>query len=181
LYIKFSGKASSLWRTYNGKNSRFHEGKDVYLDQKTYLFGCEGSPSTEVAAGIHTYNFEIQLPAGLPPSMELNHGYIRYYIESCLDIPWRFDKEIKVAFQVVRKFNFSEFPDMKAQKTLEKQISTKGCFSWFSVPLNASVSIPQSVIAPGAEMPITIQLDNKSNKKIGKIHISLNQVIKYNR
>lgn len=181
LYIKLSGKAVAQWSTGSGKSRSTHHGKEVYLSQKSYLYGREHGQQLQLGAGMHRYNFEVLLPPGLPASLELTHGSIRYYVEGCLDIPWHFDEECKVVFRVCRKDDFNMVQQMKVPKMHQAEIDTSTCFTMSRFPLKAKVTIPQSVFTPGSYLPIKICLDNGSNKKIDRTDIKFKQSIKYHR
>jgi hypothetical protein len=179
--LKFIGKAKSNWSTGSGKNRKEHEGREVYIDQKTYLFGGEGGEAVQMPAGVHQFNFEIQLPQLLPQSLESRYGSIRYYVEGCLDVPWSFDKTFKVDFKVSRNDDYSRVLDLTSSRVKQCEIDNQTCFSWATGPLYATVSISHSVFTPNSAIPITIHLDNKNNKRVDQIRIKLKQIIDHYR
>lgn len=155
-------------------------GKDIYLDTRTYLFGYQGASSVEIPAGIHRYSFECQLPPLLPASFEASHGHIRYNVKACLDIPWRFDKEFKLQFTVVRKDNLNDFPDLKFPCRNE-QIRTFCSFFCRALQLTVTVTIPCGGFVPGQTIPITIEYINRSKVRVVRTKINLIRTIKFNR
>ena len=156
LYFIIHGHARCGWSetetSYNGDRTTYttvyYEGLNVYLNIKTYLFGHKGANSIIIEAGIHRYNFECQLPAQLPGSFEAKHGHVRYHIEACLDIPWRFDEETTLQFTVVQNDDLNRFSDLKLPCQNEI-VKTFCCLFCESEPLFITVTIPCSGFAPG--------------------------------
>ena len=180
MYLLFKGKAKSHWMTGSSNNSQHHSGKEIYLNQKTYLYGHQGAQPVEMLAGDHRYRFEIDLPSGLPASMQFMNGSIEYYVEACLDIPWAFDKECRVNFSVVRKDDYNGDDRLKNASMIETTIQTSSCFST-SKPILAQISVPYSVFTPGSKIPITFNIVNTSNKDVSRIVMKFKQLISFNR
>jgi hypothetical protein len=173
--LKFIGRAKTKWVDSNGDDSHTIEGSEVYLDEKIVMVGR----NEELTAGIHRFNFRVQLPPNLPASLEFNFGKIQYSIEAVIDLPWKFNQQTKVFFNVLRKDDYSGKPMLASPQGAEHEIQTADIFSWTSKPLLASVSIPYSVFTPGSAIPITIHLENRSNKNIIRIHMKLKQYVKF--
>lgn len=158
----------------------YYEGKDIYLNGRNYLFGYHGASSSEIAGGTHRYDFECQLPPQLPASFSSSLGEIVYTVEACLDIPWRFDREFKVQFTVVRIDDLNEFPELKMPCKHER-IKKFCCFFCESKPLICTVTIPCGGFVPGESIPVTIRYDNKSDVEVDRTEICLKRTISYNR
>jgi hypothetical protein len=181
LYLKFIGEAKSDWSTGYGRTQKYHSGNEVYIENKTYLFGGEGGKFVQVPAGIHEFNFEVLLHPLLPQSLKSKYGSIRYSIKACLDVTWSFNKTLKVGFKVSRNDDYSRVRDLTVPHVKQCEIDNKTCFFWAKGSLHASVSIPHSVFTPDSEIPITIHLDNKNNKKVDQVLIQLAQIIDHYR
>jgi hypothetical protein len=160
--------------------SYHYEGENVYFNVKTYLFGVRGGKNFQIQAGTHRYNFEYQLPPTLPASFEASEGHIRYNIEACLDIPWKFDKETKLHFTVARNDNLNEYPGLRNPCSV-KEVDRGICCFPISHPLAVTVSIPCGGFTPGQTIPVTIHCDKKSKVQVNKVRYCLNRVITYNR
>ena len=61
----------------------------------------QGSGTTELPSGRHTFPFQFQLPQGLPSSFEAVTGHVRYQVKCKIDKPWKFDHKTKRAFTVI--------------------------------------------------------------------------------
>lgn len=189
-YVTVYGHARAHWTetrtrtTGSGKNRHtttytvHFEGKEVYLNSKTYLFGAHGSEARTIEPGIHRYNFACQLPDRLPYSMSAIHGQIEYCVEAVLDIPWRFDKECKMPFTVARIDDLNFYRDLQVGQKLE-EIKTFCCLFCQSGPLLFSVSIPYSGFAGGQKIPIRVEYSNKSDVEVESTRVKLKRSIHF--
>jgi hypothetical protein len=175
--LKFYGKAKAKWVEGTSEDEQQFEGIEVYLNEKFVLL----ENRSDLPEGLHVFKFQVQLPSKIPASLHYKHGKIEYSAETVLQVPWKFDKDSKVLFNVIRKDNFSSDVKLSAPRSLEHEISTRNIFSWNSKPLLAKILIPCSVFTPGSIIPITIHLENRSQTNISNIHIKLEQIIKFNR
>lgn len=157
-----------------------YDGKDVYVNQKTFLFGGHGVKAVEMPSGIYKYDFMCQLPPLLPASLESTHGNIRYNLKAVLDIAWAFDKQFKLQFTVVRNDDLNHQPELKFA-TRDEQIKRFCCLFCQSDPLMMTVTIPQSGYAPGQDILITVQYHNKSDVDVARTKISLTRMVHHNR
>lgn len=192
MYFKVYGAASCHWTetqrrtTGTGNNRRtvthtiHFNGKNVYVNTKTYLFGHDGATAVEMPSGTHRYNFALQLPPLLPASFEASHGHIRYEVEAVLDVPWGFDKEFKLQFTIVRNDDLNFDPQLRMPCQME-EITTFCCLFCQSAPLMMTVSVPCTGFAAGQNIPININYVNKSDVDATRTKINLKRIIRYNR
>lgn len=184
------GQARAHWTetrtssTGTGKNRRtttrtvYYEGKEVYLNSKTYLFGQSGGSSFDVQPGSHKYNFACQLPEQLPYSFSGIHGEIEFYVEAVLDIPWRFDKEIKTPITIVRHDDLNLYRELRIAQKVE-EVKTFCCLFCESGPLLIQATIPHSGFAKGQYVPIKIDYSNKSDVDVLLTKIKLKRAIRF--
>ncbi|XP_070494888.1 arrestin domain-containing protein 3-like [Chironomus tepperi] len=190
FHVTIYGEARAHWTetrtrtTGSGENRRtttytvHFEGKEVYLNSRTYLFGQRGGHTFEIQPGVHRYEFACQLPDQLPYTTELKHGHIRYYAEAVLDIPWRFDKEITAPFTVVRYDDLNLFPELKIAQKFE-EVKTFCCLFCESGPLIVTVTIPYTGFCGGHPVPITIDYTNKSDVDVLRTKLKLKRTIAF--
>lgn len=153
-------------------------GKTVYLNTRTYLFGSEGGILVEIPSGIHKYEFSVRLPSEVPASFEASNGHIRYNVEAVLDVPWDFDQEFKLPFNVFRVFDLNFHPELKIPCKSE-EIKRFSCCFCQSEPLIMTVTVPQSGFVPGEKILVTVDYDNRSDIAIISTKISLKRTIRY--
>lgn len=192
LYFIVYGAASCHWtetesyETGTGNDRRtetrtiHYDGKDVYLDQKTYLFTSQDGKAVVMASGTYRYDFMFQLPHLLPASLESAHGSIRYHIEAVLDVPWRFDKKFKLAFTVVRHDDLNLQPELRIASTSE-EIKRFCCFFCQSEPLMMTVTVPQTGYTPGQSILVTVFYNNQSDVEVARTKISLKRRVHHTR
>ena len=77
----------------------------------------EGSNTTKLASGRHTFPFSFLLPSNLPSSFEGAHGYVRYSVKGIIDKPWKFDHSCKRPFTVICLLDLNADPNAQVQST----------------------------------------------------------------
>lgn len=174
------GRSKSHWTTGGSKNRKHHNGEEIYINQKVYLLGSIRSAAVELGIGVHKFDFEFQLPLGVPSSFEGIRGSIRYYVQAFLDVPWSFDKEYKVELKVARQDDYSRFLENTVPMSAQESIDTSTMFK-ASKPLFITATIPHKVFTPGSIIPITIHLDNQGRFNVEKLIVRLKQYIDYHR
>lgn len=166
-------------RTTRTETTHFN-GKDVYLNSRTYLFGADGADAMVIPSGTHRYDFACQLPPQLPASFEASYGSIRYKIEAVLDVPWSFDKEFNLQFTVVRIDDLNFHPELKIPSKAE-EVKRFCCLFCESEPLMMTVTIPYTGYTPGQNIHVTIMYNNKSDVEITTTKIFLKRIIQFHR
>ncbi|KAG5676252.1 hypothetical protein PVAND_006101 [Polypedilum vanderplanki] len=155
-----------------------YEGKEVFLNSKTYLFGHHGGDAQDVQPGIHRYNFSCQLPEMLPYTMDGAHGNIGYYVECVIDVPWWFDKKFKVPFTVIRHDDLNLYPELRMGQRME-EIKTFCCLFCETGPLFMEVFLPCSGFVAGQSVPVKINYKNRSNVKVIGTNIKLKRAMHF--
>lgn len=190
FYIIINGLAKCHWtetrshETGTGDNRRTetytvsYDGKEIFISSKTYLFGYHGAEATQIAAGVYRYNFAVELPPLIPATLAGVHGSIEYKVEAILDIPWRFDKEVKVPFTVMRHDNLNDFPELRIPLRQE-EIKTFCCLFCQSGPCAITVTIPYGGFAAGQAIPMRIEYANRSNIDIERTYVKLKRTFSF--
>jgi hypothetical protein len=225
LFLIFGGEGKSKWVEGSSNSSTTHRGHEVYMNEKVYLFGRENGDAVVMPAGIHRFNFEIELPAGLPSSVAFDlrmlfgqgklrklivrpsfddskkhlltvgffhdccgclfgdlYGSVRYSVQAVLDVPWSLDRELSsFGFEVIHTGDYFTQPALTAPQKESVLITSAGCFRSLSGSIQVDVSIPSSVFAPGWTIPISIEIQNKSNRSVDKIVLKLKQTVTFTR
>lgn len=145
-----------------------------------YLFGSDYAPAIEIESGIHRYDFMCQLPYLIPASLETSYGHIRYEIEAVIDVPWRFDKQFKLEFSVVRLDDLNELPHLKFSCQSQTVVHFC-CFLCKPGPLTMTAFIPFSGYTPGQDINFTVLYSNASSITVMATKIYLKRLVKFNR
>lgn len=175
-----NGKAECNWTRREKKfcdnrtRTVKYQGKQVYLNSVSYLFGAPHGETIEVPAGVHTYNFEIMLPALLPYSVEGQKGFIRYKAEVTLDIPWGLDFESKRPIRIVRydDLNLVESPNYR-QPLEYKELKTFSCCCWASKPVYITMRLDKTGFGLGDRIPIKVKIVNNSSSNVCSTRFNL--------
>lgn len=189
LYFIVHGVAQSHWaetrtKTSGSLNVRKNtaekiqfKGEQVYLNQKTWLFGGKGCDLVEMDIGTYKYEFECHLPSMLPSSLEIAHGHIRYKVKAVLGFP-QAEKEFSSSFQVVRSLDSKECSEIQLPLKFET-VESFGFLYWASMPLILTVALPCSGFIPGETVPISIKYNNQSKNEVLQTAIVFRRIIQY--
>lgn len=156
------------------------DGKEVYINTRSYLFGAEDGTPIEIAIGSHRYDFACQLPTRLPASFEASKGNIRYSIKAVLDVPWGPNKEFDLGFTVVRNDDLNLQPQLKIPCQSE-EIKRFCCFCFNTNPLIMTVTVPFTGYTPGETIDVEIAYENESSVEISSTKVSFIRYIRYTR
>lgn len=175
LRLTIEGEAACKWNEFRGRSSVNYRGEEKYLNSVTYLFGSKDGESMEVEAGYHTYHFECHLPSQIPHSVEGDYGYVRYKVTVNLDIPWAFNLKTEKAFKVVRHEDLNFFPELRLPCALE-ETKVFCCLCCKSGPLILKVCLPKTGFAWGENIPICVEMINRSRTDVSHTTIKLKRV-----
>ncbi|XP_061379666.1 arrestin domain-containing protein 17 [Danaus plexippus] len=187
IHVKIKGEAHTEWseskeeQDAEGKTQStdtLHTGNEEYFQISYYLLGSNTGNEIEIPAGKQVYNFTCTLPPVLPSSFEGQHGFVRYTIKVTLDRPWKFDQETKMAFTVINALDLNLNPSYREPIHFQME-KTFCCFCCASPPLCVDVRAPVSGYCPGQVIPLTIDIENKSNVQLHLVKIFLRKVVNY--
>ncbi|XP_045500867.1 arrestin domain-containing protein 17 [Colias croceus] len=187
IHVKFKGEAHTEWseskqeEDSEGKTQStdtLHTGNEEYFQISYYLLGSSTGNEIEIPAGKQVYNFTCALPPVLPSSFEGEHGFVRYTVKVTLDRPWKFDQETKMAFTVINALDLNLNPSYKEPIHFQME-KTFCCFCCASPPLSVDVRAPVTGYCPGQVIPLTIDIENKSNVQLHLVKIFLRKVVTY--
>lgn len=126
LCLKICGYARVRWtenHSYHANGRKLNKtiayiGKSDYLESINYLIGSNSGEGIEIEPGVHTYNFQCQLPPMLPSSYNDDIGQINYLATVTLERPWKFDHTYKSEFKVVKNYDLNfEAPMIRVESS----------------------------------------------------------------
>ncbi|XP_062614117.1 arrestin domain-containing protein 3-like [Saccostrea cucullata] len=154
--------------------TRHHSAHEEYFDFTTTVLGSNenDAPKLTLLRGNYCYPFQFQLPQNLPSSFEGEYGHVRYTIKGTIEKPKRFTHVTKTAFSVIGPLDLNTFPQIESPTgmTLTKNLC---CLCCTSGPISAFLSLPRRGYVPGDIIPVTVELENLSSRKIASSSITL--------
>ncbi|XP_053611866.1 arrestin domain-containing protein 3 [Plodia interpunctella] len=187
IQVNFKGEAHTEWyeskqqENEQGKtesNDTTHTGHEEYFQVSYYILGSSSGNEIEIPAGKQVYNFTCTLPPVLPSSFEGEFGYVRYTVKVTLDRPWKFNQDTKMAFTVINALDLNLNPSYREPIHIQME-KTFCCFCCASPPLSVDVLAPVSGYCPGQVIPITVDIENKSNVQVHLVKVFLRKVVTY--
>ncbi|XP_076472508.1 arrestin domain-containing protein 3-like [Babylonia areolata] len=184
--LRFEGKAYVHWTeqhsTGSGKDrrteTRHYSASEAYFNQDVLLYGIwqnQGSNTTKLPRGRHTFPFCFILPPNLPSSFEGAHGYVRYSVKGIIDKPWKFDHTCKRAFTVISILDLNA--DQNAQMPVEghnqKMIC---CLCCASGPIVATFRLERRGYVPGEAIALFADIENNSNRQMDRSYVELSMI-----
>ncbi|KAK3780535.1 hypothetical protein RRG08_032010 [Elysia crispata] len=187
VQLNFEGKANVNWTEYEyegtGNNrrqvSRHYYSSEKYFDQNVLLLGpSQGSSTTELPQGRHTFPFKLQLPPGLASSFEGEHGHVRYVASCKIDKPWKFDHKTKRPFTVMTVLDLNSHPSysQRLQSSNEKRLC---CLCCKSGPIIASFHLDRMGYVPGEAIRLSAEIINGSSRRMDKSYVELIMITTY--
>ncbi|CRK98598.1 CLUMA_CG012195, isoform A [Clunio marinus] len=155
-----------------------YEGKEVYLDTKTYLLGTPEGRQIKMRNGTYKFDFSCHLPRSLPANFDGSFGHIDYYCKAVIEIPWGFDEDYKIMFRIEQKADLNDEPLLKIPSHSE-EIRQYCCLFCTTDFLIFTVTLPFTGFAPGQIIPVTVNYNNKSGIEVLSTKISLKRIIRY--
>eukprot|EP01028_Stygiella_incarcerata_P006297 TRINITY_DN257_c0_g1_i14.p1 TRINITY_DN257_c0_g1~~TRINITY_DN257_c0_g1_i14.p1 ORF type:complete len:544 (-),score=124.33 TRINITY_DN257_c0_g1_i14:2822-4453(-) len=139
---------------------------DTFLRPEVILFNAEDK---EVGPGEMEFEFSFVLPPNAPPSVAgFDHFHINYSLHAIMDIPWAHD--------VVSSIPINVHPAVDLPRLLSTPVrgeKSKTFFGGGSHPASFQATIPKTVWVPGESVPITIQIQNPTKKRIRGVRVLL--------
>lgn len=171
-----------------------------------FIITDNDAPKITLLRGTYCYPFQFQLPENIPSSFEGEYGHVRYTVKATIEKPKRFTHVTKTAFSVIGSLDLNTIPQIDVsfffQNKMAKYLSElmKWLFyriTWFrlqapagmtlsknicclcctSGPISALLSLPRRGYVPGDIIPVVVEIENLSRRKIASASITLKMVI----
>ncbi|RNA31177.1 arrestin domain-containing 3-like [Brachionus plicatilis] len=181
IKLRALGKAIVHWIETQEPNDDRHivtyESNEIYLNEEIILYDKENDDQL-FNSDDYSFDFFIQLPNNAPTSFEHEIGQIRYNLNAKIEIPWAFGKSTKKSFTVISEFDLNEYPSLRLGLGVsdEKYLC---CWPCRSSPIIANFSLLKGGYVPGEGIVFDITINNRTNKAINCMNVSLVQKIKF--
>lgn len=73
---------------------------------------------THLLPGTYTYKFQVEIPNGVPTSIEAQHGHIRYGLQVVLDRPRWPDQKFEETFTVIKPLNLNHDLNLRVNQNV---------------------------------------------------------------
>ncbi|XP_067651528.1 uncharacterized protein [Haliotis asinina] len=175
---------------WKGFSSGSHEGTMNYVAKERYLglvhtvFGKKENTTGRnhtLTAGRHNYRYEFNLPKeGLPSSLEVKYGAIRYWVKVEVDSPVpKFNQCWYRGITILDDINVND-PQYKAsvRRQAKKQVSkVLGLGDAGTLTLRAATD--RGAYCAGEMIALNVVAKNESTKDMGKLKAQLRQIVVY--
>jgi hypothetical protein len=151
--------------------------REEYLDENLYFFGSKDSKALELPVGVRIFKFAYVLPSVLPHSLEGSYGSITYFVKVTLVRPtFKFNWSDQQPFKVASLYDVKLCPEFNRPLVYEDRLN-----DWFdnTKPLILKVQLPKKGFALGEEIPIRVELINKSSSRIRSTNFEIKQSENY--
>lgn len=187
LLLRFHGYASVCWverqSSGHGKNKRavakHYSSDEIYFDHTVNVIGNNGRDIQVLAAGHHSLPFEFHLPADCPTSYEGSIGRVRYYVSAKIRKLYEIEHTTMKLFTVIHHLDLNN--DLRLLQPAEASNDmTLCCLCCKSGPISATLYLETIGFVPGEGIPIHVEIENRSGRKISAASVTLLMVVRYN-
>uniref|UniRef100_A0A8R1DZ05 Arrestin_C domain-containing protein n=1 Tax=Caenorhabditis japonica TaxID=281687 RepID=A0A8R1DZ05_CAEJA len=186
IRIAAEGLATTKWLlSESGKSSHgrsrevSYSAKVVYMDEEQLVWKpSEGHAKSSVFPGIHVYPFKFQIPAGVPPSFEGDHGNIRYHVKATVERPWKTNRSVTRYLTVLPKKDLNSVPTASEETSSWKSKSVGFCLFRYG-KVNLQIRIPKKGYVPGETIHVETDIENASSRPILKAEFYLIQQCRF--
>ena len=186
LFVNFRGEKAVKWKNYEYDGQETSEGKvkgcETIIQKKVVLkwwpTGVEG------CAWKYVFPFSFKIPQDIPCSFEGQYGHVRYSVEAKLEGPGNllsshtsYMKRL-LLITINNPMNLNEIPACNQPVSMEESIGV-GNFGWKPGTVSCNVKMPRMGYTSGETIPISLCLNNKSDRRITKAEVKLVMCIVY--
>ncbi|XP_062588191.1 arrestin domain-containing protein 3-like [Saccostrea cucullata] len=187
ILLRFHGYASVGWvekhSSGHGKNkkavAKHFSSEEIYFDHTVHVYGNNASQVNTLAAGSHSLPFEFHLPADCPTSYEGSIGRIRYYVSARIRKLYEIEHTTMKLFTVINHLDLNN--DLRLQQSTDASNEmTLCCLCCKSGPICATLYLETIGFVPGEGIPIHVEIENRSGRKVSAASVTLLMVVRYN-
>jgi len=128
------------------------------------------------------FPFQFELPQDIPCSFKSTYGKIEYFITAELERPgiMHFDLCCKLPINIIGLVDLNKFHSAAAEVSRRGQTFLgAGPGSFPSLPVDLQLKTTKGGFLPGAFVPVTVQVNNKSSVFIQQSSLVLQQITTY--
>lgn len=181
ISVQYKGKAKTEWPEIVSKTEqKAFVGRAQYFCSYQYLFGAQNGVEQLIPPGYYPFESTYNLPSTLPSSYKSAFGEVSYAVSIQIQTNDLENKQETRPFLVACQINLNDFPELKnpVQNLISQQY---GCnfFCCKAGNIDMVTVIPCKGYIPGENIPIAIEIDNKSKVSIEYVTCELMEIIQY--
>ncbi|XP_048738023.1 arrestin domain-containing protein 3-like isoform X1 [Ostrea edulis] len=187
ILLRFHGYASVCWierhSSGHGKNkkavAKHFSSEEIYFDHTVNIYGHVGKEVQTLPSGSHSIPFEFHLPADCPTSYEGSIGRVRYYVSARIRKLYEIEHTTMKLFTVINHLDVNN--DLRLQQSADANNEIMlCCLCCKSGPISATLFLETIGFVPGEGIPIHVEIENRSGRKISAASVTLLMVVRYN-
>lgn len=185
VILSLKGRSKCYWKdkkkTNNGDKTKFNGEEDLVSINLNML----NDGDDEIKAGLHSFPFSFTLPNNIPPSFKDDGDNYHASIEYIIRAKFIFSRKLFPVFSFPLRFyeNVTVVNPIVLTKPLESvtyglhdELSKKfGAVVDTNQDFDLKVTLAKSVITPGENLDLYLQVYNNTKHSVGKIYINLFQ------
>lgn len=176
ISVQFKGRAKTFWlESPEDLEPQDFSGHEQYFSSFQFVFGVQNGPEQIIKPGIYAFDCIYKLPAHLPSTMNNSLGKVVYsvIVQIQSNSNGFQQKEITRNFKVLSQLDLNEYPNLKYKI---ENLSTEFygckclcCLCCKSRVIDMVTVIPCGGYVPGEDIPIFIEIDNRSKHDIESV------------
>ncbi|KAI6169976.1 CBN-ARRD-24 protein [Aphelenchoides bicaudatus] len=173
------GKSEVEWLESRRSGSRSGSSTDNYYSKWTIMdqriiFWEQEHESEKFPGGEECLSFSFQLPQCLPPTFKANFGDVTYKLKAKIDIPFWFDKEAELDFNVLPYYNLNYLPHA-SQAVQKDKVKEYGFCKKDKIDIQAYLN--KNAYASGEPILCAISVQGSPDRYVKSITVSLLKTI----
>lgn len=181
ISVQYKGKAKTTWpETVSKTEQKTFVGRAQYFCSYQFVFGAQNGVQQLIPPGYYPFESTYHLPATLPSSYKSAFGEVSYVVSVQIQTIDLENKQETRPFLVSCKVNLNDFFELRdsVQNITSQQY---GCNFMCCKAGNIDMVtvIPCKGYIPGENIPIAIEIDNKSKVTIEHVTCELIEIIQY--
>ncbi len=162
--IEIHGFASVKWTEPQGHHHITYTNNVRYIEKKILLWSREQSTSGNLSIGEHSFPFSVQLPDEAPPSFRSKPGEVSYKLKARLAKTKLLKRDERSEIILDVKSYIPSFSLHPQNIELNCSLTFCCCFNFGQVKVNCR--LPRWGYTLGEDIPLTMQVDNLSNRNV---------------
>lgn len=186
ISVQYKGRAKTFWTNETPKlQMEEFSGQEQYFSSFQFIFGVQNGPEQLVKPGYYAFNCLYRLPAHLPSTLKSLYGHVVYsvIVQVQSNSEALLQKEVIRDFRVLSQLDLNDYQNLRYKvENLTSEIygcQCCCCTCCKSRVIDMVTVIPCGGYVAGDNVPIFIEVDNKSKLNIESVVCELYESTTY--